>query len=121
MCKDWKKKLPVDEVRNVEAGMKKLRSMIEQLEGQGTPFEKIFNNDVIKYDILGNNFFVFKHHGKANSQVRILYRFVRNPDKSFDLEIHQVYIKRKDLGKLQNAYLKDFEKYVKNYTDKVNG
>lgn len=117
MCKDWRKKYPVDEIRNVEAGIKKLRSMIEQIEASGTPFEKIFNNDVIKYDVLPKNFFVFKHHGKMNSQVRILYRFIRKPDNSFEIEIHQVYIKRKDLGKLQNVYLKDFEKYVKNYTE----
>ena len=117
MCKDWKKKLPVDEIRNVERGISKLKSMIEQYEAQGTPFEKIFNNDVIKYDVLPKNFFVFKHHGTQNSQIRILYRFVRKPDKKFDIEIHQVYIKRKDLN-LQNTYLKDFEKFVANYEEK---
>ena len=117
MCKDWKKKLPVEEIRNVEKGISKLKTMIERHEEQGVPFEKIFNNDVIKYDILPKNFFVFKHHGAQNSQVRILYRFVRLPDKKFDIEVHKVYIKRKDLD-LQNTYLKEFEKYVANYEEK---
>lgn len=117
MCKDkdWKKKLPVDEIRNVESGIKKLKSMIEQHEAQGVPFEKIFNNDVIKYDILGKNFYTFKHHGKSNSQVRILYRFIRPTEKTFEIEVHKVYIKRKDLS--EKVYIHMFESYVRNYEE----
>ena len=46
-----------------------------------------------------------------SSQIRILYRFVRKEDNTYDLECHKVEVKRRS-GK---EYIKKFEDYVKQY------
>ena len=35
------------------------------------PFEKIFNNESIKYDVFDKNFYIFKGHGRDKAQIRI--------------------------------------------------
>ena len=115
MCKDWKKDLNKEEIKVVEKAMTKLRYLIDTVESTGTPFEKIFNNDTIKYDVLGNNFYTFKYKGLANTQARILYRFIRTSLDTYELEIHLVHIKRSDLN-IQRTYIDKFERYVKNYS-----
>lgn len=115
MCKDWKKNHTKEEIKVVEKAMTKLRYLIDTVESTGTPFEKIFNNDTIKYDVLGNNFFTFKYKGLANTQARILYRFIRKDPDTYDLEIHMVYVKRKD-SNIQRTYIDEFERYVKKYS-----
>ena len=104
------KKFDVKEQGLINRALKKLERQITTFESTGTPFEKIFNNDAIKYDILGKGFYTYKFVAENSSQLRILYRFVRN-DNGFDLECHKVEIKRRS-GK---GYIKDFEEYVKNY------
>ena len=104
------KKLDNKEKELVDRALNKLDKQISIIEKTGTPFEKIFNNDSIKYDILGKSFYTYKFVAENSSQLRILYRFVRN-DNGFDLECHKVEIKRRS-GK---GYIKDFEEYVKNY------
>ena len=104
------KKFDVKEQELINRALKKLERQITTFESTGTPFEKIFNNDAIKYDILGKGFYTYKFVAENSSQLRILYRFVRN-DNGFDLECHKVEIKRRS-GK---GYIKDFEEYVKNY------
>lgn len=109
MCKDWKKELTREEVKIVEIAMKKLKGLIDQFESSGTPFEKIFNNDVIKYKVMGNNFYVFKFQGASRTQARILYEFIRKPD-GYDLKVHSVYIKRS--YRFENEYFEQFRKYM---------
>ena len=104
------KKYDIKEQELINRAMKKLERQINTLESTGTPFEKIFNNDAIKYDILGKGFYTYKFVAENSSQLRILYRFVREKN-GFILECHKVEIKRRS-GK---GYIKDFEEYVKNY------
>ena len=104
------KKFDNKEQELINRALKKLERQITTFESTGTPFEKIFNNDAIKYDVLGKGFYTYKFVAENSSQLRILYRFVRN-DNGFDLECHKVEIKRRS-GK---GYIKDFEEYVKNY------
>ena len=104
------KKFDNKEQELINRALKKLERQITTFESTGTPFEKIFNNDAIKYDVLGKGFYTYKFVAENSSQLRILYRFVRT-DNGFDLECHKVEIKRRS-GK---GYIKDFEEYVKNY------
>ena len=104
------KKFDIKEQELINRAMKKLERQITTLESSGTPFEKLFNNDAIKYDVLGNGFYTYKFIAENSSQLRILYRFVRK-ENGFILECHKVEIKRRS-GK---GYIKDFEEYVKNY------
>ena len=107
-----KKKFDVKEIELISRAMNKLEKQIKIIDNGGTKFEKIFNNDAIKYDILGNGFYTYKFVAENSSQLRILYRFIRK-DNDFDLECHKVEIKRRS-GK---EYIKKFEEYVKNYID----
>lgn len=111
MC-DWKNGLTREEIQGTEQGMTKLRTMIDQFESYGTPFEKICNNDTIKYDVLGKGFYVFKHLYKGRTQLRILYQFIRNEDQTFELKVHRVYCKRKSNSATQALYLKQFKHYI---------
>ena len=85
--------------------------MIEIEESYGVPFEKIFNNEALKYDVLGAGFYTYKAHGKDKAQIRILYRFIRKTGREFELEMHMVSIKRRT----DNDYIKKFERYVEYY------
>ena len=101
------KKASSNEKRAIEKGMKKLCEKIEQNERQGIRFEKIFNDDTIKYDVLGNSFFTFKSTNQE-MPLRILYRFNRTVD-GFDLEVHKVYQKKYN----DKRYMSEFAEYVK--------
>lgn len=107
------KKLDNKERELVDRALNKLERQIDMLESTGTPFEKIFNNDSIKYDVLGKNFFTYKFVAENSSQIRILYRFLRNANASYTIECHKVEVKRRS-GK---DYIKKFEEYVKTYKD----
>lgn len=104
------KKFDNKEQELINRALKKLERQITTFESTGTPFEKIFNNDAIKYDVLGKGFYTYKFVAENSSQLRILYRFVRT-ENGFDIECHKVEVKRRS-GK---GYIKDFEEYVKNY------
>ena len=100
------KKTPNNQRRAVEKGIEKLRTMIEQYEEQGMPFERICNNDTLKYDVLGGNFFTYKIQSQQ-LPLRVLYRFKRK-DSDFEIEVHLAYIKKyKD-----KRYIQEFEDYV---------
>lgn len=107
------KKLDNKEKELVDRALNKLEKQIDIIEGTGTPFEKIFNNDSIKYDVLGKNFYTYKFVAENSSQIRILYRFIRNPNNSYIIECHKVEVKRRS-GK---EYIKKFEEYVKTYKE----
>ena len=91
----------------------RLKAYIDSFESNGTPFEKIFNNDKIKYDCYDNNFFCFKMHCDHRRTFRLLYRFIRKAI-GYDIEPHMLVLKR-DTSKSKRGYLEQFEKYVKNY------
>lgn len=105
------KKFSPSQKREICKAFEKLKNMIAVEESYGVPFEKIFNNDAIKYDILGNGFYTFKAHGKDKSQLRILYKFVRYADQNYELEMHKVSIKRNN----DKTYIKEFQEYVSCY------
>lgn len=93
----------------------RLKTYIDSFEFSGTPFEKIFNNDKIKYDCYDNNFFCFKMHGDHHRTFRLLYRFVRKAI-GYDIEPHMIILKR-DTNKSKREYLDQFEKYAKSYKE----
>lgn len=100
------KKASKDERRAIEKGVKKLIQKIDQYAKDGIPFEKICNDDSVKYDILANNYFTLK----AQSQqmpLRILYRFCRK-DEDYTIEIHQSYQKKY----ADKRYMAAFEQYA---------
>lgn len=102
------KRYSQNEKREIKKAFEKLKEMIAVEEQYGVPFEKVFNNDKLKYDILGHGFYTFKAHGKDKAQIRILYRFIRMPEQKFELEIHMVSIKRRN----SKDYMKEFQRYV---------
>lgn len=105
------KKFSPSEKREIVKAFEKLQEMIRTEEKYGVPFEKVFNNEALKYDILGNGFYTFKAHGKDKAQIRMLYKFVRMPKQEFRLELHMVSIKRND----DKRYMKEFQNYVDCY------
>lgn len=106
------KKFDPKEQELINRAMNKLDKQVMLIESGGTPFEKIFNNDAIKYDILGKGFYTYKFVAENSSQLRLLYRFKRL-DKDYIIECHKVEVKRRS-GK---DYIKKFEEYVKNYSE----
>ena len=105
------KKYSPNEKKEILKAFEKLRRMIEIKENYGVPFEKIFNNESLKYDVFQKGFYTYKAHGRDNAQIRILYRFIRLPESQFELEMHMVSIKRRS----DKNYIKQFEKYVECY------
>ena len=105
------KKYSPNEKKEIIKAFEKLKQMIEVKELYGVPFEKVFNNETLKYDVLGKGFYTFKAHGKDNAQIRILYRFIRLSERKFELEMHMVSIKRRT----DKDYIKKFERYVECY------
>lgn len=88
----------------------KLCDSIIQLEENGQRFERLFNNESIKYDVFDNNFYTYKFRYCDNTQLRILYRFVRDGDKII-IELHQYIVKRRN----KKDYIDSFENYAKRY------
>ena len=94
----------------INKALNKLCETILQFEENGQPFERIFNNESIKYDVFENNFYTYKFRYADNTQLRLLYHFVRDKDKII-IELHQYAVKRRD----NKNYIEVFEKYAKNY------
>lgn len=105
------KKYSPSEKREVIKAFGKLKSLIDTEESYGIMFENIYNNDTIKYDILGSGFYTFKAQGKDRSQIRLLYHFTRLENGEYTLQLHKVYFKRRT-GK---EYLNEFALYVEEY------
>lgn len=105
MSKNFKKVSP-DERKAVEKGVSKLRDKVLQYENSGIPFEKICNDDSVKYDTFQNGYYTYK----AQSQrfpLRILYRFVSG-DGDSTIQVHMSYLKKYN----DNRYISEFERYV---------
>ena len=105
------KKYSPSEKREIEKAFDKLKQMIAVKEQYGIPFEKIFNDEAIKYDTFSKGFYTFKAHGRDKAQIRILYKFVRMSEEKFEVEMHMVLIKRRT----DKEYIKEFERYVSCY------
>lgn len=110
-CKEYNK-LNHSLKKCIDKEMQRLISLIKDIESNGTPFEKIFNNEVIKHNVLSERFFTFKSHGPDSTQLRLLYEFRRENDKVY-IALHKVFVKRRT----SNEYLVDFKEYAKNYKD----
>ena len=110
-CNACMKKYSPSERREINKAFEKLKQMIAIKEQYGIPFEKIFNDETLKYDVHGKGFFTFKAHGRDKSQIRLLYRFVRIEEQKFEVEMHMVLIKRRT----DNEYMKEFQRYVACY------
>lgn len=102
------KKYSPSERREIIKAFEKLKQMIAVKEQYGVPFEKIFDDEVIKYDILGKGFYTYKAHGRDKAQIRILYKFIRMSEQEFEVEMHMVLIKRRT----DKEYMKEFQRYV---------
>lgn len=96
----------------LDKSMNRLIDFIKDYEDHGEPFEKIFNNEVIKHNVLSERFFTFKTHGPDSSQLRLLYEFKRDGEDEYII-LHKFFIKRRT----SNEYLADFKNYVKNYNE----
>ena len=92
-----------DEKKAVNNSVSKLVSRIEAYERDGTPFERIYNDDKVKYDVLGNGYYTFKNQTQR-IQLRILYRLIDD-----DLQIHMVHVKKRN----NKNYIGQFEEYVR--------
>lgn len=105
MSKNFKK-VSSDEWKAVEKSVVKLKDKILQYEKSGTPFERIFNDDSVKYDAFGKGYYTYK----AQTQrfpLRILYRFVRT-DGDSTIQIHMAFCKKYN----DNRYIDEFGKYA---------
>ena len=91
------------EVRNaITNSMEVLFNRITEYEKQGVCFERIFNDDKIKYDKHGK-FFTFKSQ-KSNIQLRILYSYMLIGQEPVFL-IADYYVKKKK----KKDYIKKFD------------
>lgn len=100
------KKVNADEMRAIKKGVDKLRDKIAQYEHDGIPFEQIYNDDSVKYDVLGNNYYTYK----AQTQrfpLRILYKYIRE-GKDGILQIHMSYLKKYN----DKRYIDTFSQYA---------
>ena len=88
--------------RAVMSSMELLLERITGYEKQGVCFERIFNDDKIKYDKHGK-FFTFKSQ-KSNIQLRILYSYMLIGQEPVFL-IADYYVKKKK----KKDYIKKFD------------
>ena len=100
--------------KDIDKALEKLVYLIEEQDNYGIPFEKIFNNDTIKYDCLANNFFTFKF-SKGSIQLRLLYRFVRAQEDAV-IELHDFYHKNRD----DKSYIKEFERKASEFREQCD-
>lgn len=97
------KKTKMEEMKVIEKGVSKLVDKIEQYKKAGTSF----NDSTVKYSVLKNDFFIFKHQNQQ-MPLRMLYRF-KHTDNNIDrLEVHLSYIKKYD----DNRYFDIFRSYA---------
>lgn len=81
----------------------KLKSKILLYDSQGITFDKILNDETVKYDKHGD-VYTFKFHGRDNAQLRLLYSCVYSNDTIY-LIVMDYHIKRRNEKK---SYITDF-------------
>ena len=91
-----------DTQRAIWAAIIELYRRIQLYEKQGTSFEKIFNDDQVKYDQHGD-FFTFKCQ-KNHLQLRILYAYMKIEGIP-TIIVGDYFIKKKN----NKEYIKQFE------------
>ena len=70
-CKQYKK-----EDKTVQRSLyKSLEHLVDKIEAEGSDINKIYNNDSIIYDRISDQIFIYKTHGRDNTQLRIVYSF----------------------------------------------
>lgn len=79
-----------------------LYERIKMYENQGISFNRIFNDDKVKYDKHGK-FFTFKNQ-KSNMQLRILYSYFVEDNEAVFL-VADYFIKKKN----KKDYIKKFD------------
>lgn len=99
--KDYKKEAREVQMAIIDS-VKALYERIKMYEKQGVPFQRIFNDDKIKYDKHGK-FFTFKCQ-KSNMQLRILYAYVVYNQEPI-LLIADYFVKKKN----NKNYIKKFD------------
>lgn len=72
-CKEYFKE-PKEVQRAIISGVESLYGRIHNYEEQNIEFNRIFNDDKVKYDKHGE-FFTFKFQ-KSNMQLRVLYSYI---------------------------------------------
>lgn len=87
----------------IRLGSENLKKRITVYKEQNIPFEKIFNDDYVKYDKHGD-FYTFKYQ-RNNMQIRILYAYFTIGEEEI-LLISEYYIKKRT----DNNYIKQFDK-----------
>lgn len=102
------KKITREEMQMIHKGIMKLIHKIEQYEASGIMFENICNDDSVKYDILGNGFYILKVQTQK-LPIRLLYRFIRKSKQEARIEIHKSYLKKHTDPQ---RYIGIFERYV---------
>jgi hypothetical protein len=88
----------------------KLKNKILLYDSQGITFDKILNDESVKYDKHGDAY-TFKFHGRDNAQLRLLYSCVSKNDTIF-LIVIDYHIKRRNEKKsyiIDFAYAKDID------------
>ncbi len=91
-----------DTQRAILTAIIELYRRIQLYEAQGTSFEKIFNDDQVKYDQHGD-FFTFKCQ-KNHLQLRILYAYIK-VDGIPTIVVGDYFIKKKN----NKEYIRQFE------------
>lgn len=86
----------------IRSSIDMLYERIKMYENQGVSFNRIFNDDKVKYDKHGK-FFTFKNQ-KSNMQFRILYSYFIDDNEAVIL-IADYYIKKKN----KKDYIKKFD------------
>ena len=107
-CKDYAKEKP-EVKKSIQKAMTRLAERILTYYQQGVTFNKIFNDDMTKYDKHGE-FYTFKAHDIGNTQLRILYACITYKDE-IKIVVATYYVKRTNT----KEYITHFSRY-KNYT-----
>lgn len=86
----------------IHSSVEMLYERIKMYENQGITFNRIFNDDKVKYDKHGK-FFTYKNQ-KSNMQLRILYSYFLDNNEAVFL-IADYFIKKKN----KKDYIKKFD------------
>lgn len=91
-------------------GAENIANTVLSFAKQGVAFNKIFNCDVLKYDKYENGLFAYRHHDKARTQLRLLYRVIEENNSSA-VELVSFFVKRNS----NNDYISLFSKFSKQF------
>lgn len=102
ICKKDYNKEPKEVKEAIRSSVEMLYERIKMYENQGITFNRIFNDDKVKYYKHGK-FFTFKNQ-KSNMQLRILYSYFLDNNEAVFL-IADYFIKKKN----KKDYIKKFD------------